>query len=302
MRPVPSLRRALACAAGLLLAALPLAARAQTPPSALCAAQTLAQNRNAGFPEHMLTAISLVESGRWDRDLRARIAWPWTVMAEGRGRFFQTKAEALAEVRLLQAKGVANIDVGCMQVNLRYHGGAFDSLEEAIDPAANVAYAASFLRRLFDDTNDWAEAVTAYHSKTEVYAQRYAAKINEAWLEARASAQGRVQLASQAGPATGPAAGAAPSASLFSMARPYEGYYYATSAPERLAHFQAEAQRRAEESMARARAADVIYQQRRAKAQAEQAAKEEAGRSFAEGWREKKLKAWQAQRNGESPS
>ncbi|HCF18886.1 MAG TPA: hypothetical protein DEV96_12760, partial [Rhodospirillum rubrum] len=55
-------------------------------------------------------------------------------------------------------------DVGCMQVNLRYHGGAFDSLEEAIDPAANVAYAASFLRRLFDDTNDWAEAVTAYHS------------------------------------------------------------------------------------------------------------------------------------------
>ncbi|MDZ7712446.1 MAG: hypothetical protein U5L06_04740 [Rhodovibrio sp.] len=66
-------------------------------------------------------------------------------MAEGRGRYLPSKAAAIAEVRDLQARGVSNIDVGCMQVNLHWHGDAFESLEQAFDPAYNVAYAAAFL-------------------------------------------------------------------------------------------------------------------------------------------------------------
>src|SRR3546814_15246449 len=69
-------------------------------------------------------------------------------MAEGRGRFLPSKAAAIEEVRRLQARGIRNIDVGCLQVNLHYHPDAFASLETAFDPEANAAYAADFLVRL----------------------------------------------------------------------------------------------------------------------------------------------------------
>ena len=36
-----------------------------------------------------------------------------------------------------------------MQVNLYYHGDAFDNLAEALDPAHNVAYAGTFLKKLY---------------------------------------------------------------------------------------------------------------------------------------------------------
>ena len=55
-------------------------------------------------------------------------------MAEGRGRYLPSKEAAIAEVQALKAKGITNIDVGCMQVNLYYHGSNFDDLNEAFDP------------------------------------------------------------------------------------------------------------------------------------------------------------------------
>ena len=70
-------------------------------------------------------------------------------MAEGQGRYLSSKLEAINEVRELQARGIRNIDVGCMQVNLYHHPDAFFSLEQAFDPAANVTYAAQFLRSLY---------------------------------------------------------------------------------------------------------------------------------------------------------
>jgi hypothetical protein len=62
---------------------------------------------------------------------------------------FPTKAKAIAHVRELQARGVRNIDVGCMQINLRHHPNAFPDLETAFDPEMNTAYAAQFLNGLF---------------------------------------------------------------------------------------------------------------------------------------------------------
>jgi hypothetical protein len=270
----------------------PREARAETPQEALCAAQTLVQNRAEGFPEHMLTAISLVESGRWNKDLKARIAWPWTVTAEGRGRFFPTKTAAIAEVRALQARGIRNIDVGCMQVNLRYHGEAFaGGLNEALDPAANVGYAVNFLKRLYNETGDWAKTVTAYHSKTPEYAARYAAKIQEAWLEAKESTQGRVELAALVTEMPIPGEGA-----LFTMNRPYEGYYYQYDAKKRQARFDAVAQRQVQEALARAKAVDAAYQARMAKVRAEKAQEEIQAKTFANDWRAKKLEAWKAKK------
>lgn len=131
--------------------------------------------------KHLLTTIASVETGRYNSDKKQTLAWPWTINAQGKGQFFKTKAEAVREVKRLQAKGVRSIDVGCMQINLAYHGDAFDSIEEAFDPETNVAYGAKFLRGLYDNKKDWIKAAMAYHSSVPTKAQRYKKKLVSAY-------------------------------------------------------------------------------------------------------------------------
>ncbi|SOD91854.1 transglycosylase SLT domain-containing protein [Caenispirillum bisanense] len=184
--------RLAAFAAALLAAAVVVApapvraaapAEAPTPPPDLCRAATQREEGYRSMPANLLSAISLVESGRWDKARGGRVAWPWTVMAEGRGRYLPSKEEAIAEVQRLKAKGVRNIDVGCMQVNLHWHGEAFDSLEEAFDPRANAAYAAEFLTNLYAETRDWDTAAAYYHSRTPERAEYYSGKVKVALAE-----------------------------------------------------------------------------------------------------------------------
>jgi hypothetical protein len=154
-----------------------------------CAQATARFERAEGIPVHLLTAISLAETGRWDEDRRASFAWPWTVTAGGEGRYFNTKAEAVAEVKRLQAKGVKNIDVGCMQVNMFHHGDAFESVEAAFDPATNVAYASRFLKVLHDSTRSWTQAAAHYHSTNAERNQGYKEKVLRLWDRAREQAR-----------------------------------------------------------------------------------------------------------------
>ena len=162
----------------------------------VCGAETARQEKAQGIPDRLLHAISLVESGRWDSESRASFAWPWTVMAEGEGRFLPSKAAAVAEVRKLQAAGVRNIDVGCMQVNLLAHPDAFSSLDEAFEPATNVAYAARFLVGLYDSTQNWPTAGAYYHSQTPSLAAAYKARLLSTWDNAKQHPDQRLQLAS----------------------------------------------------------------------------------------------------------
>ena len=75
-----------------------------------------------------------------------------------------------------------SIDVGCMQINLSYHGKAFKSIEDALDPQQNVAYAARYLKSLYENNNkDWLKAAMAYHSTTPHKALRYKKKIVSAF-------------------------------------------------------------------------------------------------------------------------
>ncbi len=171
--------------------ALALAGVAAPPPSwaapstaaawDACGAETRRQERAAGLPAGLLTAVSLVESGRWHRERREKLAWPWTVTSGGEGKFFPSKAEAVRYARALQARGVRNIDVGCMQINLLHHPDAFAGLEEAFEPRMNVGYATDFLRRLHGEFASWTEAATAYHSRTPHLAARYQSKLLREW-------------------------------------------------------------------------------------------------------------------------
>lgn len=156
----------------------------------ICArAAAQAEALRPDLPPHLLLAVAKVESGRWHRDAGARFAWPWTVNAGGKGQFLPSKEAAIAKVRRLRAEGRRNIDVGCMQVNLHFHGHAFDSLEEAFDPASNVAYAAGLLLHLREKAGSWTRAIGDYHSRTPRYSGPYRLRVFRAWREERRAAQ-----------------------------------------------------------------------------------------------------------------
>ena len=146
-----------------------------------CRRQTSLHERTQQLPNHLLTAISLAETGRWDADRRVMFAWPWTVTASGKGRYFKTKADAIREVKKLQATGLKSIDVGCMQINLFYHPRAFKSLDDAFNPELNVGYASHFLKSLYRETQSWQQAAAHYHSTDPRVNEKYKNKVIKLW-------------------------------------------------------------------------------------------------------------------------
>lgn len=180
-----------ALAGALLLATGTAGAAAAKPSQAtennkyICESAARHMEQIEGVPAHLLTAISLAETGRWDAAKGETFAWPWTVTAEGQGRYFPTKAAAIDAVKELKARGVGNIDVGCMQINLHYHADAFGSLDQALDPTINIAYATGFLHERFKATGSWTQAAAAYHSFTPDKNRAYKIKVLRLWSEAR---------------------------------------------------------------------------------------------------------------------
>ena len=156
-------------------------------PGGACRAAIAAAERSFGIPAGLLAAIGVVESGRRGTDGRLT-PWPWSIDAEGSGQVFPTKAAAIAAVQALQARGVRSIDVGCMQVNLLHHPDAFARLDDAFDPARNVAYAARFLLRLHAAAGAWPAAAALYHSATPALGADYQRKVLAVWSGAPADA------------------------------------------------------------------------------------------------------------------
>lgn len=137
------------------------------------------------LPVSILQAISLAESGRWDKTSRSKFAWPWTVTALGKGRFYPSKERPIAAVHRLKAEGVWNIDVGCMQINLMYHPKAFDSLKQAFDPGANARYAGELLSKLRRANRSIMRAIAHYHSTTRERNRPYTRKVIKLWNQER---------------------------------------------------------------------------------------------------------------------
>ena len=186
------------------------AARAAGPvtASALCDTAIASAEYTGHLPPRLLHAIALVESGRFDETAGTVRPWPWTINAEGEGHFYDTKAQAIAAVRALQARGVRSIDVGCAQISLMFHPDAFNSLDTAFDPTANARYAARFLNQLHASGEDWAHAIGAYHSETPALGDAYRVLVMLRWRNPNTGFSGTQQLAYAAFPPTASAYGA----------------------------------------------------------------------------------------------
>ncbi|MEM8880895.1 MAG: transglycosylase SLT domain-containing protein [Pseudomonadota bacterium] len=119
------------------------------------------------MPQPVLFAITRTETARYGTP------WPWTVNMEGTGHWFDSRAEAQAFAQSRYEDGARNFDIGCFQINHRWHGEHFASIEEMFDPDLNARYAAQFLIELYMELGSWDAAVGAYHSRTPRYAARY---------------------------------------------------------------------------------------------------------------------------------
>jgi hypothetical protein len=175
------LRRALAVLTGAVVAVLPVAGGAST--SEDCGAIADRMERAEDMPHGLLQAVALAESARPGQG--GSQPWPWTVRSGAEGFYLPSKEAALDKVRELRAAGRSNIDVGCMQINLGYHATAFASVEDAFDPVSNVAYGASFLKRLRQETRSWATATGRYHSADRERSEAYRARVHRLWRDLR---------------------------------------------------------------------------------------------------------------------
>ncbi|MFA8386182.1 MAG: hypothetical protein ACEPO2_11205 [Pelagibaca sp.] len=134
------------------------------PDQAICIQAIREAERVHGIPHDLLMALGLQEAGMSFQG--SRTIWPWSVNVEGRGHRFDTRAEAEAFVQGQLAQGKRSIDVGCLQINLRWHPDAFPTPGAGFDPALNADYAARFLTNLKSQTGDWWQAAGHYHSAT----------------------------------------------------------------------------------------------------------------------------------------
>jgi len=114
--------------------------------------------KSENVPLGVLYAVGLTETG-----VRGSLH-PYALNVEGKTIITNTAAEALNEYMKAKRQGKVLIDLGCMQVNVHYHGSNFGSPGEMLEPQKNIIYAARFLKTLHQSEGSWAAAVASYHA------------------------------------------------------------------------------------------------------------------------------------------
>jgi hypothetical protein len=177
------------------LLSLPQAALSQIEdPALLCDSAARSAAEEWAVPTQVMLALTRVETGRKENGILA--PWPWVLGLGGEGHWFESEAEAIVFAEQEMSSGTVNMDLGCFQLNLRWHAQGFPDLATMLDPMENARYAAEFLSEKYQDKGNWVDAVAAYHSSTPVYAEAYLGKMEavltdlapdqpQAWGEAR---------------------------------------------------------------------------------------------------------------------
>jgi hypothetical protein len=176
----------------LVLLCLPLSLTAQTGKSLtsfdnICLAEARRAEAIHGIPTGLMQSITRVESGR-KMVTGEYMPWAWTLNDRGEGLFFDSREAALAYLRDAVATPGHSVDVGCMQVNTKWHADGFPDLADMLDPVHNASYAAGFLLDLHAAHQSWDEAVKHYHSaeprKNVAYHRRVLAELERFMADA----------------------------------------------------------------------------------------------------------------------
>ena len=137
------------------------AAGLATAPSAsgqACESEMLAASRKYAIPVNILYAVGLTETGN-----RGSLQ-PYAMNIDGKAVFSPDMATAMVRFEAAKRVGARFIDIGCMQINHRFHSQHFPSLAAMFAPRQNVDYAARFLQTLKAREGSWTMAVARYNA------------------------------------------------------------------------------------------------------------------------------------------
>lgn len=93
---------------------------------------------------YILYAVALTES-RKDGEQNRVMPWPWAINNAGNSFIPNSQQEAEALLNEMLDQGKRNIDVGIMQVNLRWHGHRVAKPEHLLNPNTNLEIGAGLL-------------------------------------------------------------------------------------------------------------------------------------------------------------
>ena len=163
-----------------LLASMHAAADIPASDQEICETVSSEAERAFSLPAGILRSIAQVESGRKTTNGNYR-SWPWTINDNGKGLFFDTRQSAVNYIKKQTELDNSGIDIGCMQISVKWHSEAFSSPESIIDPYTNIAYAAMFLEELYQTHGEWDLAIKHYHSADSRKNVPYLQKVNAVW-------------------------------------------------------------------------------------------------------------------------
>lgn len=137
-------------------------------------------SRETGLSETLIYAIALAESG-WVNSRSGQIEpWAWTINAGGKSLRFETRDEAAHALSTLIAQGRRNIDVGLMQISVRWNGDLVVEPVDLLDPAVNLwAFTQVVLECQSRGMAGVEQILACYHagSPQKKHGQKYATRV-----------------------------------------------------------------------------------------------------------------------------
>ena len=149
----------------------------------ICKIITNKVEKKLKLPQKLLTSISLVETGRVTKN--KHYTWPWSANVEGQSYYFNNKESMIKFLKIKIQNKITNFDVGCMQINYKYHIKKESNLELFVDPNYNVNWAGIFLKELYKKHKSWNKAISRYHSSNKLRMKSYLKKVYQIWNNQR---------------------------------------------------------------------------------------------------------------------
>ncbi len=134
--------------------------------------------RRHGIDPYILYAVALTESRKND-DQNKVIPSPWAINNAGIAYIPDSQQEAEDLLNQMLEQGKRNIDVGMMQVNLRWHGHRVAKPEQLLIPSTNLEIGARVLSEAIQSVpGNLAHGIGRYYSwKNEPAAIQYGRKV-----------------------------------------------------------------------------------------------------------------------------
>lgn len=138
----------------------------------------------------LILALSIIES-RNDDSSGWTSPWPWTLNINGVGVHYNSYDDAAMALIEALEKGITNIDIGPMQVNLKEHGHRVDDPIDLLNIETNFYTGATILKEaLISSPDNVIVGLGRYHSWTPKKSKRFGLRLYKTWKNIQLYKQG----------------------------------------------------------------------------------------------------------------